>query len=207
MNLMEAIAAGLVGLAVVAFLLGPLTRGVTAIASGSEDPEDAEDTPKGVALAALREIEFDRATGKLSDEDYAALKQKYTAAALAVLRGTDGSTDDADRRRDDADRRRDDADRPRDDPDGRRDDADASVPSADLSASSVDPLEARIADRVRQLQGGSVKCPGCGPRPEGDALFCSSCGRSLTSGGCGECGAPLVPGSHFCEHCGVAVAR
>lgn len=190
MNLMEAIAAGLVGLAVVAFLLGPLTRGAVVPSGGSEDPEDPDDTPKGVALAALREIEFDRATGKLSDEDYAALKQKYTAAALAVLRATDGSTDDTDKY---------------------GDDTDASVSSPSSSASSVDPsvdpLEARIADRVRQLQGGAVKCPGCGPRPEGDALFCSSCGRSLTVDGCGECGAPLVPGSKFCEHCGVVVAR
>ena len=36
-----------------------------------DEPEDLEETPKGIALAALREIEFDRATGKLSDEDYA----------------------------------------------------------------------------------------------------------------------------------------
>lgn len=180
MNLMEAIAAGLVGLAVVAFLLGPLTRGSAVVTSGSEDPEDPEDTPKGVALAALREIEFDRATGKLSDEDYAALKRKYTAEAIAVLRSSADVTDSTD------------------------DSTDAPVKS---SVESVDPIEARIADRVRQLQGGAVKCPGCGPRPEGDALFCSTCGRSLTVSGCVECGAPLVPGSQFCEQCGVAVAR
>lgn len=175
MNLMEAIAAGLVGLAVVAFLLSPLARPGMIVSAGSEDPEDPDDTPKGVALAALREIEFDRVTGKLSDEDYAALKQKYTAEALKVLRSTD--------------------------------DTDATDVSSVESAKSVDPIEARIADRVRQLQSGSVKCPGCGPRPEGDALFCSQCGRSLTTGGCSECGAPLVPGSKFCENCGVGVAR
>lgn len=178
MNLLEAIAAGLVGLAVVAFLLSPLTRPGMSSSGGSEDPEDPDDTPRGVALAALREIEFDRETGKLSDEDYAALKQRYTAAALAVLRNEQPA---------------------------------ATEPVPALAASgageTADPIEARIAERVRQLQGGAVKCPGCGPRPEGDALFCSSCGRTLTVGGCGECGAPLVPGSKFCEHCGVAVAR
>jgi hypothetical protein len=135
-----------------------------------------------VALAALREIEFDRETGKLSDEDYASLKAKYTAEALQVLRNTD-STDSKD------------------------DYTEASVPSSGESVPSADPIEARIADRVRQLQGGVVKCPGCGPRPEGDALFCSQCGRSLTTDGCSECGAPLVPGSKFCENCGVVVAR
>ena len=34
------------------------------------------------AVAALREIEFDRETGKLSDSDYAELKARYTRAAL-----------------------------------------------------------------------------------------------------------------------------
>jgi hypothetical protein len=39
-----------------------------------------------VAVAALREIEFDRATGKLSDPDYAQLKEQYTRQALASMR-------------------------------------------------------------------------------------------------------------------------
>jgi ribosomal protein L40E len=38
------------------------------------------------AIVALREIEFDRATGKLSDADYAELKSRYTARALAAMR-------------------------------------------------------------------------------------------------------------------------
>jgi len=37
-------------------------------------------------VAALREIEFDRQTGKLSDADYTALKASYTERALAELR-------------------------------------------------------------------------------------------------------------------------
>jgi hypothetical protein len=38
------------------------------------------------AIVALREIEFDRATGKLSDADYAELKARYTSRALAAMR-------------------------------------------------------------------------------------------------------------------------
>ena len=52
----------------------------------AEEPPDPEETPRGVALTALKEIEFDRETGKLSDSDYAFLKEKYTAAALDALR-------------------------------------------------------------------------------------------------------------------------
>ena len=54
------------------------------------EPPDLEETPRGVALAALKEIDFDRETGKLSEAHYQFLKTKYTAAALEALR-TDGS--------------------------------------------------------------------------------------------------------------------
>jgi len=43
-----------------------------------------------VAFRALKEIEFDRATGKLSDTDYEALKAKYTEEALVAMRGEQG---------------------------------------------------------------------------------------------------------------------
>ena len=81
----EIIAATLVGLAAVWLILQPLAAPGRQRAAVYEPP-DPEETPKGVALAALKEIEFDRETGKLSDEDYAFLKAKYTGAALEALR-------------------------------------------------------------------------------------------------------------------------
>ncbi len=39
------------------------------------------------AVDALREIEFDHVTGKLSDTDYAELKSSYTQSAVAAMRG------------------------------------------------------------------------------------------------------------------------
>jgi hypothetical protein len=45
------------------------------------------------AIDALREIEFDRATGKLSDADYAALRASYTEAALTEMRARESSDD------------------------------------------------------------------------------------------------------------------
>jgi hypothetical protein len=177
--IVEIIAAVLVALAVVTLIIGPLLGGARTASIGADEPEDLEETPKGMALAALREIEFDRATGKLSEEDFAELKAKYTAEALEVLR----------------------REAP---PPAAPAPAAASAGASGTPAS--DPVEAMIAERVRTLSGGQVRCPSCGPRPEGDALFCSSCGRSLTVGGCSSCGAPLVPGSRFCENCGTAVA-
>jgi hypothetical protein len=40
------------------------------------------------AIVALREIEFDRATGKLSDPDYAELRKTYGDLALREMRST-----------------------------------------------------------------------------------------------------------------------
>ena len=57
---------------------------------GGEDPDD-DLSPGAVALRALKEIEFDRATGKLSDADYDVLKTRYTTEALAALRAEAGA--------------------------------------------------------------------------------------------------------------------
>ncbi len=55
------------------------------------EPEAPEETRRGVALLALKEIEFDRATGKLSDSDYEMLKARYSAEAIAALDAEEGS--------------------------------------------------------------------------------------------------------------------
>lgn len=41
------------------------------------------------AVEALRELEFDRATGKISEPDYISLKATYTQKALTVMRAGD----------------------------------------------------------------------------------------------------------------------
>ena len=85
----EVVAAALVGISLLWLVFEPLfTRlspaAVDALALDAFD--DLEDTRSGVALTALKEIEFDRETGKLSEGDYGFLKQKYTVEALAALR-------------------------------------------------------------------------------------------------------------------------
>jgi hypothetical protein len=81
----EAVAAVVVGLAALLLVMQPLLRRDRPPASQPE-PLDPEETPRGVALAALKEIDFDRETGKLSESDYQLLKAKYTGVALEALR-------------------------------------------------------------------------------------------------------------------------
>ena len=89
--LWEAAAAAAVGLLVLWLVLAPLGATQPAAVEPEEpvEPEELEETPRGAALAALKEIEFDRATDKLADGDYAELKARYTAEAVAAMRAED----------------------------------------------------------------------------------------------------------------------
>ena len=170
---LEVVGALLVGALVLWLVFSPmLSRGL----EGRMPPEPVadEETRSGIALLALKEIEFDRATGKLSDDDYAMLKERYSKEALSAL-----------------------------DQDGLE---------WGGEAASTDP-ETLIAARLHQLRSargaGTVPpppCPSCGPRPEPDALFCSSCSRSLSPAFCVSCGSALGADSRFCTACGSRVA-
>jgi ribosomal protein L40E len=94
------------------FVLWPLLVPPTARMAS---PSAVHSSPD-YAVEALRELEFDRATGKISDTDYSALKATYTRKALKMMRA-----------------------------------------------------------------GDMLVCEKCGPRPEPDAVFCSTCGTSLAA--------------------------
>ncbi|MDB4879985.1 MAG: hypothetical protein JWL60_1431 [Gemmatimonadetes bacterium] len=112
------------------------------------------------AVVALREIEFDRATGKLSDSDYAELKTRYTERALSAMR---------------------------------------TLPSADEPGDAAEAAVLAWRARIRS-------CATCGPRPEPDAIYCSSCGSYLP-GTCAGCGSAVTqPGAAFCNCCGRQLA-
>jgi hypothetical protein len=184
--LWEAAAAVAVGALVLWLVLQPLL-GPGTVRPLPPEPVDPEETPTGVALTALKEIEFDRATGKLSEADYEQLKARYTAAAVQALR-------------------------------------------AESAEAAPDEVEAMIAAKVRVLRsarastspggpsdtaglrtvpgaGMAPPCATCGPRPEPDAVFCSTCGLRLgLPATCARCAAPLPPESSFCEACGSQVA-
>lgn len=86
---MLALAIGtLLAVGALAFVLYPLFASVMA-PSWRASATDAQvaNAAEQEAVVALREIEFDRATGKLSDADYGELKTRYTEHALAAMRG------------------------------------------------------------------------------------------------------------------------
>ena len=116
------------------------------------------------AVAILREVEFDRETGKLSESDYSTLKSTYTREALAALR------------------------------------------SEETPATQAGVGDDEVEAVILKYRARATTCEACGPRPEPDAIYCSSCGRYL-AGVCGGCGARITEaGARFCPACGGSLA-
>jgi hypothetical protein len=83
-------------LVALAYVLYPLLMGAAppssaARARAARSAERDVASAQGSAIDALREVEFDRATGKLSDADYEALRAAYTREAVAALRADDSA--------------------------------------------------------------------------------------------------------------------
>lgn len=73
------------------FILEPVFSGrIAAVFHGDDDFDEAA-ARRLVALTALRDLEYDRATGKLDAEDYGALKLELSREALVHLDPDAGS--------------------------------------------------------------------------------------------------------------------
>ena len=83
-DLLALVAGTVLAVGALAFVLHPLFFAVRDRARHITPPDRANAGDS--AIVALREIEFDRATGKLSDSDYGELRQTYGARALSDMR-------------------------------------------------------------------------------------------------------------------------
>lgn len=76
----------MLALIALAFVLFPLFSDALDIGRATAARPRTDRT--STAIDALREIEFDHATGKLAEHDYETLKASYTQQALVAMRGT-----------------------------------------------------------------------------------------------------------------------
>ncbi len=170
--MLELIAGILLAAGAVYFVLRPIFRPEMAgngnreagNVSDGEDPED-DFSARAVALRALKEIEFDRATGKLSDADYGALKTRYTSEALAALRAGSGEQGA-----------------------GSRDVPVGTAPRSLLPAPSCTTHGPRpetdalfCSECGRRLATAPGYCARCGTALEHDAHYCHSCGARVAA--------------------------
>ena len=143
-----------------AFVLYPVfftpTQPVRSVVPG------VRQTDREAAVAALREIEFDRATGKLSDTDYAELKGRYTEQAIVAMRAESSATPASD------------------------DEIEAAIRAFRSGSSSCPTCGPRPEpDAVFCSNCGRYlndRCAGCGaPVDALDARFCIRCGNRLAA--------------------------
>ncbi len=165
----EVVAAAFVGLSLLWLVFEPMFTAAGARPADAIDLdmlEDLEDTRSGVALAALKEIEFDRETGKLSDGDYEFLKQKYTVEALAALRA-DADTTPAD--------------------------LEAQVAARVVTLQAGGTVSAECGVCGAHAGPGARFCPACGTSLQGPTA-CAKCGIDLPSGSryCAACGSRVA---------------
>ena len=184
--MLELITGVVVAIVALLVVLQPLLRPDVRVADlrspqHEDDFSDIEESesPKIQALLALREIEFDRATGKLSDVDYASLKHKYAESAVSAIREER------------------DVDQQTPHIESENDAAEMMIARARSTRLTVCPT----CDH--KLEVGSIFCSNCGRSliVDESPSRCWVCGADLTSGAkfCGECGtrssdtAPVTP--------------
>lgn len=150
-------------------LVPPVSGGAaSSVDQEGEDPDD-DLSPRSVALRALKEIEFDRATGKLSDSDYDALKARYTAEALAALRSEPPASPELPSREASALRPRPGA-APR-----------GSVATCPTHGARPEANASFCSECGRRLSAAAAFCRECGTALVADARFCATCGRRVAA--------------------------
>jgi hypothetical protein len=165
-------------------------------------------------LDALRDLDFDHATGKITDEDYTPQRARLVAQGVALLKQLD-STDSVAADPAAASRPVNGASRA-----GPEDEIERAVaarrkprPGAGPAPARVESqIEAAVAARRRPASAAAARtCPQCSAAAGAEDRFCAKCGAALPQAvsprpaACAECGAALGPNDLFCGGCGAKV--
>jgi hypothetical protein len=143
----------LVAIVAVLLVLDPILRPGRAPAP-AEPEEDPTEQKKELALAALKEIEFDRATGKLSESDYQTMRARYTKEAVEALREVEAQPALA----------------------GGNGHGGAVGAGAEAGVAAAEDAVERLIAEARQASKGKRYCTNCGAELEGSGRFCVECG-------------------------------
>jgi rRNA maturation endonuclease Nob1 len=131
---------------------------------------------RDATYAAIKDLEFDHAIGKLSDADYKSLRAKYETKAVAILQELDGLqaaqvkrasllTDDEMLEREVQRLRR-----------GASSGSSSNCPKCGSAYAAGDAFCAKCGASLR-----GVRCPACGTRAAIGDKFCARCGTQVAS--------------------------
>ena len=169
-------------------------------------PNEEEERKRSI-LRALRDLEYERAVGKLSDEDYHQLSQRYREEAKVLLRRIDEDLGPARAR---AERalalelfKAGLAGKPSDDESSDATDATDATDASEATKATIAP---RSAPTTVPAPVPTRSCTYCGDRNRLLATFCASCGRELAEKGqrlCHTCPGRYPDSERACPLCGV----
>lgn len=209
------VAVGALCLGVIIFFAARSLSRREAVAEVPVSPREALAAERDGVLAALQDLEADRAAAKLLDDDFAQQRTELMSRGAAILRRLDeveavpppAPSDPA-------------ADAWEALIAVRRRIARPTTQANGAEHETSDPLEAAIQARRRSTgaalatasdslvlvtpaQPTGRACPGCGAGVDAGDRFCSSCGHSLPEQrACTQCHEPAEPEDRFCGRCG-----
>ena len=172
------LAAVLIVASVALFVAAPLGGGLLAARRAGREAAEAErlEHERALAMQGLRELEFDREMGKLSDSDYESLRVTLEGRALSAMQSIEALQRIIEEQRRAA--------AP----------AVAAAPGA-KPALHIEPARRVEPPRLAQFPAfGTVRtaaaaprnlrfCPQCGSRTVADARYCAECGLALRPAG------------------------
>jgi hypothetical protein len=180
------IVVALIGLALVivvaVYVAAPLTARSRRTTAPEELPRDKLLAERNTVLVAMRDLDFDFQTGKLLEEDYRAMRDKYAARGVEILKELDAMPDGGQK------------------PEVRRSKGERSAGVDEIEAAvqarrrgrpqvsrtaEEDDIEAAVRARRNMprpnLQSPiSLKCPSCGRAIDSTDKFCARCGAALS---------------------------
>ncbi|HEY0466440.1 MAG TPA: zinc ribbon domain-containing protein [Polyangiaceae bacterium] len=138
----------------------------------------AEEEQKRAVLRALKDLEYERSVGKISDDDYHEYAARYRAEAKRLIQGLEENLAEG-RKQVEAELARRLAKKASKTPENAGSQAKASDESAPEHSRPSDPESA--ASEPAHSAPESRDCPACQVKNELDARFCKACGKSMTS--------------------------
>ena len=168
--------------AVAVYIAAPFTARPREIAAPEESSRDRLLAERNTVLTAIRDLDFDFQTGKLLEEDYRTVREKYAVRGVAILKELDTLPEP--NRQPVVPARRQKA--------ATMDEIEAAVQARRRATSQAigraaedDDIEAAIrarrqsARRNPQSEIQAMQCPVCGKPVDSIDKFCAKCGAAL----------------------------
>ncbi len=177
-------------------------RGREAVLAAADSRLSDLLSERDAVLQAIRDLDFDYRLGKLSDEDYKALRAQYTARGVVILQQLDAAAGLAGEAVAGAE--------------SLDEEIEAEVQrlrrrpapaEAQPTAPAAADLEAEIEAEVRRLRARPKPAAAPTPQVQQVATAAPAGTRSEPAGHCPECGQPYLLGDKFCARCGHELAR